>query len=384
MKILPAVVFFLIGFISVQSSFSQDSTAQSYDTSVHIKPVPKKQNRHKRVLIDSTAGQPARHERVLNDSTVLPIITMTDTSIPVQPVPVRTVKYRHLFTDSAYYRKHPDTVDRNLTLPLNPEIHIIARKKAPRRKIFISDSLTADDSLKYSLLLIPLSEAEMDALRESVMIRDSLKLVADSTYADSVNRHWAGWKKYQIQPRNSYTLYSKGVLKGKSKAELQYNIADFYLYLNGRLVKPPKSASDFFAAGCLCFKYDDTLLLNSGLGFKVGVGVGIKLIDGRFTSALHANTHNQEIYKLSKEDTSYIKSVMAEPVVQSLKLKTQPAYASNEIIIGEYRASYKKFYQKNDDDEEDEPREYTVRIIFRCRVTGGIDSMKSLSGTNSK
>ncbi len=230
---------------------------------------------------------------------------------------------------------------------------------------------------------MPLSEPEMDALRESVMIRDSLKLIADSTYADSVKRHWAAWKKYQIQPQNGYTLYSKGVLKGKSKTELQYNIADFYLYLNGQLVKPPKSASEFFAAGCLCFKYDDTLLLNSGLGFKVGVGVGIKLIDGRFTSALHANTHNREIYKLSKDDTSYLKSMMAEPTMQSLKLKTQPAYASNEIIIGEYQATYKKFYQMNDD-AEDEPRQYTVRIIFRCRVTGGIDSIKSLSGTNSK
>jgi hypothetical protein len=383
MKILPAVVFFLMGLISVQSSFAQDSTAQSYDTSVHVKPVPKKQTRHKRVLIDSTAGQTVRHESVVSDSTVGSAIALKDTSIPAQPVPVRTVKYRHLFTDSAYYKKHPDTVDRNLMLPLNPEIHIIARKKAARRKIYISDSLSIDDSLKYSLLLTPLSEPEMDALRESVMIRDSLKLVADSTYADSVNRHWAGWKKYQILPQNSYTLYSKGVLKGKSKTELQYNIADFYLYLNGQLVRPPKSASGFFAAGCLCFKYDDTLLLNSGLGFKVGVGVGIKLIDGRFTSALHANMHNKEIYKLSKEDTSYMKSVMAEPLTQSLKLKTQPAYASNEIIIGEYRATYRKFYQKNEDDE-DVPRQYTVRIVFRCRVTGGIDSIKSLSGTNSK
>ncbi len=383
MKIFPAVVLFLIGFVSFQSSFAQDSAARSTDTSVHIAPVSKKPARHKHVLIDSTAGKPVRHEQVPSDSTAVPATALTDTSIPAQPVPVRNVKYRHLFTDSAYFKKHPDTVDRNLILMLNPEIHLIARKKAPRRKIFISDSLTADDSLKYSLLLIPLSDPEMDALRESVMIRDSLKLIADSTYADSVKRHWAAWKKYQIQPQNTYTLYSKGVLKGKSKTELQYNIADFYLYLNGQLVKPPKSASDFFAAGCLCFKYDDTLLLNSGLGFKVGVGVGIKLIDGRFTSALHANTHNREVYKLSKEDTSYLKSVMAEPTMQSLKLKTQPAYASNEIIIGEYQATYKKFYQMNDD-EEDEPRQYTVRIIFRCRVTGGIDSIKSLSGTNGK
>jgi hypothetical protein len=113
------------------------------------------------------------------------------------------------------------------------------------------------------------------------------------------------------------------------------------------------------------------------------VGVGIKIIQGRFTSSLHANTHNAEIYKQSKSDSAYMKSLMAEPVTQSLKLRSEPAYASNEVIIGEYEATYKKFYQKNKDDE-DEVRRYTVKIIFRCRVTGGIDSMKSLSGTNSK
>ncbi len=82
MKIFPAVVFFLIGFISFQSSFAQDSTAQSSDTSVHIAPVPKKPSRHKHVLIDSTAGKQVRHEQVPGDSTVISATVLTDTSIP--------------------------------------------------------------------------------------------------------------------------------------------------------------------------------------------------------------------------------------------------------------------------------------------------------------
>ena len=149
-----------------------------------------------------------------------------------------------------------------------------------------------------------------DSVSHDAAVRDSAA-IADLVFTDSVNRHWAGWKKYQVQPGHSYTLYSKKVLRGKSKAQLQYNIADFYLYLNGQIIKPPKTGYYFFAAGCLCFKYDDTLLLNSGLGFKVGVGVGIKIFQGRFTSSLHANTHNKEVYKLSKDDSLYVKSVMA-------------------------------------------------------------------------
>ena len=244
-----------------------------------------------------------------------------------------------------------------------------------------ADSVAIQDSLNALA-----SRARKDSIRAAKAIRDSIriaKVFADSVYKDSVNRHWKGWSKYQVQPGRSYKLYSKGVLKGRSKSELQYNIADFYLYMNGQLVRPPKSGNIFFAAGCLCFKYDDTLLLNSGLGSKVGVGVGLKIIDGRFTSSLHANTHNAEVYKISKDDSIYLKSIVKEPLSQTLKLHSRPTQADNEIVTGEYLATYKKFYQKNEDDV-DEIRRYTVRIVFRCRVSGGIESIKSFGGADSK
>ena len=69
-----------------------------------------------------------------------------------------------------------------------------------------------------------------------------------------------------------------------------------------------KSEMGFFAAACLAFKSDDTLLLNSGLGFKVGVGVGIKIFQGKFTSSLHANKGNNEVFKLSEDDNAYKKT----------------------------------------------------------------------------
>lgn len=217
-------------------------------------------------------------------------------------------------------------------------------------------------------------------LKDSLdMIRDSLKAVnivltaiADSVNADSVRRHWAGWKKYEVQPSLSYNLNSQKLLKAKSKAALQYNIADFYLYLNGELVRSPKSEMGFFAAGCLAFISDDTLLLNSGLGFKVGVGVGIKIFQGKFTSLLHANTGNEQVFKLSEDDNGYKKSLTVEPVSQSLRLRSDPAYGG-DVIIGEYQATYKKFYQKRSDGDNDEKR-YNVRIIFRCRISGGINN----------
>jgi len=255
-----------------------------------------------------------------------------------------------------------------------------AVRQAPRQDISWQDTLARESSsFRDSINAIRDSDK---AMQDSIaIIRDSVHRSQDAVMNDSLKMHWLGWAKYKVEPRHAYAINSKNVLKGKKKAELQYNIADFYLYLNGQLIKPPKSGSPFFAAGCLCFKYDDTLLLNSGLGFRVGVG--IKIMQGRFTSSLHANTHNTEVYKKSKNESTYIKNIIAEPETQLLRLYSEPSNNPNEIIIGEYQASYKKFYQKNEDDQ-DEVRKYFVRIIFRCRLSGGIDSFKSDSGSGSK
>lgn len=191
------------------------------------------------------------------------------------------------------------------------------------------------------------------------------------------------WKVYRVQPSYPYSLNSGKLFHSKKRRGLENNLADFYLYRNGVLVKPPKNIRyDFFPAGCLCFKYDDTLLLNSGLGSVVGVGVGIKIYGDKFTGSLHANTHNQLIYKQSKKDTVYFGSILEEPETQSLRLYQPPSFTANEVIIGEYRATYKKFYKKNNHDGDDLCK-YNVRILFKCRVTGGMDSIKNLTGSNN-
>jgi hypothetical protein len=240
----------------------------------------------------------------------------------------------------------------------------------------IRDSLARPMMMQDTVIALDASFVVRDLypFKDSVdAARDSLTVLTDSLYTDSLNRHWAGWKKFTVNPERIFNLLSNSVLKGKTKSELQYNIADFYLFLNGTPVLPPASENNFFAAAFLGFKYNDTLLLNSGLGAKVGIGVGIKVIQERFTSTLHANTHNTEIYKLEPEDSLYLPSIVVDPVSQSLVLKYFPDGSRNEVLIGEYQATYKTFYQKNDDGQ-DEMRSYTVRIVFRCRVSGGINS----------
>lgn len=385
MKILLLTVLLPAVFFSVQSTFAQDSSNNK-------PPAPKKTTKHRHVAKDSAA-------RTTNDSAGKSMLSSHDTS-NYNPSVSQTNSIAGSTTQDSLIATMPhgkksnkhqtefnDSTDFEARFFYNNVVRII---RIPRRKVKLNvlpvDSVI-DNDLIVDSARAAISDSIKIVIKDSLFTVDSLNAIAtafaDSLYSDSVSRHWTGWKKYQVKPDQSFTMFSKRVLKGKSKAELQYNIADFYLYLNGQLVMPPIKGYSFFAAGCLCFKYDDTLLLNSGLGFKVGVGVGIKIIQGRFTSALHANTHNQEVYKLSKDDTVYLRSVMAEPLTQSLKLQSEPGYVDKEIIIGEYRATYKKFYQKNEDDE-DEGRQYMVRIIFRCRVSGGIDSMKSLNVTAGK
>jgi len=482
MKILPAVIFFLVTLLFCQSSFSQDSSAQilplsatqMHDTTIALDPSFKIKNvyarkdrydaisdsikasltwsakMHDTVIVlntsfvvenvyaerdsmDAIAEQIAAKRTAFRDSlnaigtALMRAADMQDTTIALDPAftirefyvkkdslqairdslrallvqtsqmqdtviefdPAFVVREKYSNKDKA--DAITDSTRTALAEAAQMQDTVIALEKsfvvryaygAVDRSDAIRDSIARPTIMQDTTIsldpkyivrdLYPLKDS-MDIIRDSLnTLNLALTVRADSVSADSVRRHWAGWKKYDVQPSLSYTLNSQKLLKAKSKAALQYNIADFYLYLNGELVRSPKSEMGFFAAGCLAFISDDTLLLNSGLGFKVGVGVGIKIFQGKFTSSLHANTGNQQVFKLSEEDDVYKKSLTVEPVSQSLKLRSDPAYGG-DVIIGEYQATYKKFYQKMDDGDNDEKR-YNVRIIFRCRVSGGINN----------
>ncbi|PWT76195.1 MAG: hypothetical protein C5B59_07130 [Bacteroidetes bacterium] len=192
------------------------------------------------------------------------------------------------------------------------------------------------------------------------------------------------WNKYSVT-RSIHTsdLNYKKLFHGRSKAALENNIADFYLYKNGMLVKPPDTAGarEFFAAGCLCFKFEDTLLLNSGLGRKAGVGVGIKIYRDKFSGSLHAKSGENSAYKIKQTDSTYTSDITVSPTSQSLKLYQTPTFSDDETIIGEYNATFKKFYQRTKN--KDELRNYTVRLIFKCKVTS-MDGFKEIAPPSGK
>jgi hypothetical protein len=311
--------------------------------------------------------------------------TMQDTIIVLVPEFKVFERYAkqdqyNAFHDSVWASLAQAAVMQDTVVMIDPAFFVRNVYEKKDRQDAERDSLMWPTIMRDTLIVIDSSFVVQDLYpRKDYMdsVREFQIAYADSVYSDSVNRHWAGWKKYEVQPDHAFTLNSQKILKGRTKSSLKYNIADFYLFLNGDPVKPDNPEYNFFAAGCLAFKYDDTLLLNSGLGFKVGVGVGIKIIQGKFTSSLHANKRNEEIYKDSQDDSVYKKSIIVEPNNQSLTLQFDPSYQSNEIITGEYQATYKKFYQKNEDGQ-DEVLHYSVRIVFICRVTGGLDTIKSL------
>src|SRR5450432_3023299 len=442
MKFINVVVFFLVIFLSSQSSFSQDSAAQIQpalvtqmldttivlDVSFKIRNVYARKDRYDAIRDSIKAAliwSSKMHDTVivLDQSFIVENIYADKDSLEaiVDPLTTKRIAMRDSLNAIGLALMHGADMQ-DTTIGLDPSYilrDVYAKKDSLRairdsiRALLVQASQMQDTVIElessFSVRNLYVAKDRTDAIRDSIarptimqdtlivldpdfivrdlypvkdsldVIRDSIDLVkytlkarADSVYADSVHRHWAGWKKYEVQPSLSYTLNSQKVLKAKSKAALQYNIADFYLYLNGELVRSAKSAMGFFAAGCLAFVSDDTLLLNSGLGFKVGVGVGIKIFQGKFISILHANTGNEEVYKFSEDDDLYKKSLVVEPVTQSLKLRSDPAYGG-DIITGEYQATYKKFYQKRDDGDNDE-RRYNVKIIFRCRVSGGINN----------
>jgi hypothetical protein len=193
------------------------------------------------------------------------------------------------------------------------------------------------------------------------------------------------WKPYSISKHIDTTnLNAKKLFHDSKKASsLQYNLAEFYLYKNGVQVKPAGNAkTEFFPAACICLKFNDTLMLNSGLGLQAGVGVGIKIYDGRFDGSLHANAKNALIYKANKDDSSYVNDITVEAQSQSLKLLRHPQFRSKEIIVGQYKATYRPFYAKRHQGK-DEALRYSVLLIFKCKVTD-MDGLREQLQTQDK
>jgi hypothetical protein len=185
------------------------------------------------------------------------------------------------------------------------------------------------------------------------------------------------WNAYSISNKiNQSNLNSKKLFRDKTKAgSLENNIANFYLYKNAVLVKPTgESGRDFYAAGCLCFKFNDTLLFSSGLGRSAGVGIGLKIYNDQFSSTLHVNSGNALVYKLNKDDSDYVDDLNVEPLYQSLKLMQKPN-GSGEIMVGEYHGTFRNFYQRGPKSGRVYIRKYSITLIFKCKITG-IDSIR--------
>ncbi len=228
MKILPVVLLLFIGVFSIQITVAQDSANYTH-------PIQKKATRHRHAKTDSVVRN--LNDTSFNQGNVSDSLKATDSLVN------KSTNQELVKDDSVEFVGHFFHATFRL-------VHI------PRSAIKIR-FLFPDSSFDSQFVVDPVAASYSDsvkiATRDSVFSADSLKAIAialaDSINTDSINRHWIGWKKYQVKPGESYTLFSKRVLKGKSKTELQYNIADFYLYLNGELVKPPKTGYNFFCRG---------------------------------------------------------------------------------------------------------------------------------------
>jgi hypothetical protein len=152
------------------------------------------------------------------------------------------------FRDSVWTTLAQAARMQDTTIILDPSFRVVDIYYVRDRQTAIQDSI-ARPSLMQDTTVVRDSVfvvSDRYALKDSLdAIRDSLTAIADSLYTDSVNRHWAGWNKFEMDPGHVYTLNSQKVLKGKSKTALQYNIADFYLYLNGDRVRPTGTENEF-------------------------------------------------------------------------------------------------------------------------------------------
>lgn len=172
--------------------------------------------------------------------------TLQDTLIELDPAFVVTNIYaakdlRDAVRDSVEQVLAQAATMQDTTIELEGSFVVQNMYAARDRLEAIRDSLARPMMMQDTVIALDVSFAVRDLypLKDSMdAARDSLTTLTDSLYTDSVNRHWAGWKKYEVNPQRIFNLLSNSVLKGKTKTELQYNIADFYLFLNGQPVLP--------------------------------------------------------------------------------------------------------------------------------------------------
>ncbi len=219
MKISFLTVLLPVIFFSVQSTFAQDSANNNL-------PAPKKTTKHRHVTKDSAARTMA--DSAVNNagshdtSAYNPSVSQTNsrTGSALQDSLIVTIPHRR--KSNKHQTAINDSTDFEAKFFYNNVVRII---RMPRKTVKFN-LLPVDSAIDNDFIVDSAKAAASDSIKfvikDSLLTADSLKAIAtayaDSVYSDSVNRHWIGWKKYQVKPDQSFVMFSKRVLKGKSKA----------------------------------------------------------------------------------------------------------------------------------------------------------------------
>ena len=160
--------------------------------------------------------------------------------------------------------------------------------------------------------------------------------------------------------------------ENRSRYKLQF-------YKNGQLIDKTENEStlDSISTECNCILYDDTIMVNMGIGIFGGIGFSIQIADNRFNSSYWIDEHKRKIFKLATKDslTEFIVIPIQE---QQLILDTFPSYNPGQQLTAHLIFSTVNFLRASDfedwamkDEYSDENMDimYTKGVItFTCKV----------------
>ena len=154
---------------------------------------------------------------------------MQDTTIDIDPSYLVVERYAKkdkydAFRDSVWTMLAQAAIMKDTTIIIDPSFVVIREYETKDKLAAALDSIAWPTVMRDTAIALDPSFIIQDLYprkdyRDSV--RESQIAFADSVYSDSVNRHWAGWKKFDVQPHHPFLLNAQKVLKGHTKSSLE-------------------------------------------------------------------------------------------------------------------------------------------------------------------
>ncbi len=139
------------------------------------------------------------------------------------------------------------------------------------------------------------------------------------------------------------------------------------MYRNGENQPSDSLLKQGYPTTCTCFMTNDTIFVKSFIGFFSGMGIDVKITNGKFQSGFFVYADDAMPYKSALSDTIFQRSLDPGAKYQYMILDTEPDFQNGHQMTGLLTITTNEFFEKNNEGNIDR---ITLKgnIYFTCKV----------------